>query len=56
MATRIVTELHDDIDGSNASRLSGLHWPASSMRLTYAIATPTGYATALQSSSGMPAR
>src|SRR5215213_4586307 len=34
------------------SKPSALHWTASSMRLTYPTATPTGYATALRSSNG----
>ncbi len=54
MATKIVTELHDDIDGSDATQTG--RFAASSMRLIYPTAMPTGYATALASSSATRAR
>jgi len=56
MATRIVTELHDGIDGSDATQTVHFALDGVDYEIDLSTATQIGYATALQSSSAMPAR
>jgi hypothetical protein len=56
VASRTITLLQDDIDGSDATKTVRFAMTAPNTRLTYPTAMPTGFGKALPSSSAIPAR